>query len=153
MEGGSGGAPSAQHAVWILPMQRSKTGSKTWQNAQHKGQLDKKESYVCDTGEKESCRNDTGGKESYGSDMAVLLLGGTNRLLVTFSHPPLSGVHPEQEILIDNPSPVPKSMNTFHQVLQLMPLSLTQTFFTDAGNGREEGTELYSGIHTLWRQY
>lgn len=63
MEGGSGGAPSAQHAAWILPMQRSKTGSKTWQNAQHEGQLDKKESYVCDTGGKESCRNDTGRKE------------------------------------------------------------------------------------------
>lgn len=93
------------------------------------------------------------GRKSYGSDMAVLLLGGTNRLLVTFSHPPLSGVHPEQEILTDNPSPVPKSMNTFHQVLQLMPLSLTQTFFTDAGNGMEEGTELCSRIHTLWRQY
>lgn len=52
MEGGSGGAPSAQCASWILPTERLSSGSKTWQNAQHKGQLDKEESYASDTGGK-----------------------------------------------------------------------------------------------------
>lgn len=37
------------------------------------------------------------------SDMAVLSPVGTNYLLVTSSHPPLSGVHPEQEILTEAP--------------------------------------------------
>lgn len=52
MEGGFVGAPSAQCAAWILPTERSKTGNKTWQNAQHKEQLDKEESYASDTGGK-----------------------------------------------------------------------------------------------------
>lgn len=36
-------------------------------------------------------------------------------------------------------------MNTFDQVLQLIPLTLTQTFLTDA----ERGTELCAGVYRV----
>lgn len=39
-------------------------------------------------------------------------------------------------------------MNTFDQVLQLIPLTLTQTFRTDAERGRQEETELCGGLRT-----
>lgn len=64
---------SARGHRQLLPTESAKTGSETWWNVSHEGQLD---------------------RESYGSGTMALSPVSTNYLLVTLSHLSPSGVSP-----------------------------------------------------------